>query len=144
MARRNLATDALPGVSFTIMDGLAFDGQSMATQLKETHDYLFCLVKCSGPHMEQYWQSFDEETRTACLGPLKEMILRDLHDENHPFHDLMPELNMHELINPKSDVLLELVNHRGRTFPACQCRVGRENDECDFGFVYEKGSTAQF
>jgi len=83
--------------------------------IKELHKDLARKYQIHGTRIEQIWRSFDRRQRAKAFkaGAAEGLVLKDPMDRSlGNVYKLIPELNLHDITEPGSDYLLDLLKHR--------------------------------
>ncbi|KAM0249261.1 hypothetical protein ACHAP5_002913 [Fusarium lateritium] len=116
------------------------DDYSTSLMIKELHGDLARKYKTHGPKVEAAWRSFNRLQRAKCMkeGMAEGAVLKHSSDTSlGNVYKFIPEWNLADLTDPKSDRLLDILKYRATTSLCEQYSAGVNGSPGDFELIDE-------
>ncbi|CAJ0554385.1 Ff.00g128980.m01.CDS01 [Fusarium sp. VM40] len=116
------------------------DDYSSSLMIKELHGDLARKYKTHGAKVEAAWRSFNRLQRAKCMkdGMAEGAVLKHSSDTSlGNVYKFIPEWNLADLTDPKSDRLLDILKHRATTSLSEQYSEGVNGSPGDFELIDE-------
>ncbi|KIW25228.1 uncharacterized protein PV07_08424 [Cladophialophora immunda] len=117
---------------------------STGDMVKDLHRDLVGKYNKHAAAVEQYWRSFDQGRRTQCIkaGAAGGVVLKHPLDRSlGNVYKIIPEINLRDITNPESDILLDLLKHRATTTLLDQYMTGLNGGPGDHAFIKQMMDT---
>lgn len=113
-------------------------GPSTGDMVKDLHTDLMGKYDKHAAKVEQYWREFDQSQRIQCIkaGAADGVVLKHPLDRSlGDVYKFIPEINLRDLTNPESDLLLDLLKFRATNTLLHQYMTGLNGSPGDHAFI---------